>query len=277
VTSPRFLRRARPALGTLVEVGVRIPDEVGEGAALRWAGAAFRAAFRAIAAVESAMSAFDPASDVGRFNRARRGSAVRLSDETALVLRAARALARGSHGLFDVSQGTGAGAWSLSRDRGVTRLHKHRGAVRLDLGGIAKGHAVDRAFEALAGLARHGGAAWWVNAGGDLRVHGVRLPVRLRDERGGGARPWILLEGGALATSRFGPGARSRLAGAGPGERHVSVVSPRCLWSDGLTKVVALSGRTDHPLLRRHRATAWIHGGAVPAAQRPVPARTAAR
>jgi thiamine biosynthesis lipoprotein len=39
----------------------------------------------------------------------------------------------------------------------------------------------------------------------------------------------------------------------------VSVLSPRCLWSDALTKVVALSDRADEPLLGRYRATAWLH------------------
>ena len=100
----------------------------------------------------------------------------------------------------------------------------------------------------------------WVNAGGDLRVVGVDLPVQLRDEVAGGARPWLALREGALATSWFGPDARSRLAGADPAAtRHVSVVSPLCMWSDALTKVVALAGRTDLPLLARLGATAWLH------------------
>ncbi|HSB20494.1 MAG TPA: FAD:protein FMN transferase [Anaeromyxobacteraceae bacterium] len=261
MSPPRFLRRARPALGTLAEVGLRVPEEVEAGSAARWAEPLFRLAWRALAAVERTMSAFDAGSDVGRFNRARRGDSIPVGAETAGVLRAARWLERGSAGLFDVSLGTGPDAWSLRRREGAAFLRKHAGAVRLDLGGLAKGHAVDRAFEALASRLRgHRGMAWWVNAGGDLRVHGVRLPVLLRDERGGGARPWLELCDGALATSHYGPAARSRLSGADPaGERHVSVVSPRCLWSDGLTKVVALSGRPDHPLLARRGAVAWLH------------------
>lgn len=261
MSAPRFLRRARPALGTLAEVGLRLPDGMEAGAAARWAEPLFRLAWRALAAVERAMSAFDAGSDVGRFNRARRGDAIPVAAETAVVLRAARWLERGSGGLFDVSLGTGPGAWSLLRQGGAALLRKGSGAVRLDLGGLAKGHAVDRAFEALAARLRaQREAAWWVNAGGDLRVRGLRLPVHLRDERAGGARPWLELSEGALATSHYGPRARSRLAGADPAsQRHVSVLSPRCLWSDGLTKVVALSGRADHPLLGRRGAVAWLH------------------
>lgn len=261
MTAPRFIRRARPGLGTLVEVGVRIPEGLDQGSALGWADGMVRGAWQAVARVEGAMSPFEPGSDVWRFNQAPAGATLPVSVETAVVLRWAAALARDSGGRFDVSQGTGAGDWSLSRRRGGMRLHKHSGAVRLDLGGIAKGHAVDRAFEALAErLGDDPAAAWWVNAGGDLRVHGWEVPVRLRDEHGGGARPWLGLRDGALATSHFGPGARSALSGAGAeGHRHVSVLSPRCLWSDALTKVVALSDRADEPLLGRYRATAWVH------------------
>jgi thiamine biosynthesis lipoprotein len=39
----------------------------------------------------------------------------------------------------------------------------------------------------------------------------------------------------------------------------VSVAAPRCLWADALTKVVAISGDTAHPLLARHGAMAWQH------------------
>lgn len=261
MSARRFIRRARPALGTLVEMGLAVPDGMDEASAMRWAEPALQAGWQAMAEVERAMSAFDPASDIGRFNRARRGAAIPLSRETCLVLRAARSLWRASGGLFDVSGGTGARAWSLCGRGAAPGLRKRSGGVHLDLGGIAKGHAVDRAFEAVAGWLGDGPAvAWWVNAGGDLRVHGIDLPVHLRDERVGGARPWLRLRDGALATSHYGPSARVRLSGAGPGlERHVSVVSPRCLWSDALTKVVALSGRLDHPLLARHGAVAWLH------------------
>jgi hypothetical protein len=54
--------------------------------------------------------------------------------------------------------------------------------------------------------------------------------------RRGGARPFLALRRGALATSRFGPDACARLAGAAERARHVTVLAPRCLWSDALTK-----------------------------------------
>jgi thiamine biosynthesis lipoprotein len=243
----RLLRRARPALGTLVELGARAP-------AAEEAFAAFAKAWDALASVERALSVFDPRSDIGQFNSAAAGASIPICFETLFVLREALELHRESEGLFDITQGTGPTDWSIGGD---ARLRKHSASVRIDLGGIGKGHAVDRAFEAL--HAALDGAPCWVNAGGDLRVTGLDLPVHLRDEDGGGARPWMMFSDGALATSWFGPGARSRLTGASQA-RHVSVAAPRCLHSDALTKVVALCGRIDAPILSRHGATAWLHG-----------------
>jgi thiamine biosynthesis lipoprotein len=254
----RCVRRARPALGTLVEVGVLHAAAARPEPARR----AVEAAWGALAEVERALSAFVPESDIGRFNVAQGGEAIPTSPDGATVLAAAAALARETDGLFDISQGTGPRDWSLGSSAGVTYLYKHRDGVRLDLGGIGKGYAVDRAFEALVDALAGSRLEprCWVNAGGDLRVAGVDLPVQLRDEVDGGARPWLVLREGALATSWFGPGARSCLASPGVGDiRHVSVVSPLCLWSDALTKVVASTGRTDLPLLGRLGATAWLH------------------
>lgn len=252
------IRRARPALGTLVEIGVVLTSEARPADA----ESAIDAAWDALTQVEQALSAFVFTSDVGRFNTARAGEAVPVSGDGVVVLQAAAQLAEQTDGSFDVSQGTGPHDWSLGGDASGWTLHKWSDDVRLDLGGIGKGHAVDRTFAALVETLGHSTLEQrcWVNAGGDLRVVGVDLPVQLRDEVAGGARPWLALREGALATSWFGPDARSRLAGADPAAtRHVSVVSPLCMWSDALTKVVALAGRTDLPLLARLGATAWLH------------------
>jgi thiamine biosynthesis lipoprotein len=106
-----------------------------------------------------------------------------------------------------------------------------------------------------------------VNAGGDLRCHGLDLPIVLRDERGAGVQPWAMLRDGAMATSYFGEGARSQLSGAGPHpapQAHLSVAAPRAASADALTKVMALLGpqRQDvwvRDLLARHGAQVWFH------------------
>lgn len=231
-------RRARPLLGTLVEIGAPLGHE---------------AAFGAIAVLQARLSRFEPGSDIARFNALPAGGELRVSTVAAQALAAARQLQLASDGLFDISLGSGPEAWRLDGDR----LHKLTPDVVLDLGGIAKGQAVDLAVQALQAL---GASAGWVNAGGDLRVFGdLELPIRLRDEVGGGVREFARLRDGAFATSHYAPGSRSALSPPRPQQAHVSVAAPLCLWADALAKVVALSGRCDHPLLAHYDAAAWQH------------------
>jgi thiamine biosynthesis lipoprotein len=243
-----FERRARPLLGTIVEIGARSGSSF---------AAPVDAAFAEIDSLQRSLSRFDPASDIGRFNALAAGASLAPGAATLEVLAAAQTLFASSGGMFDISCGTAPDGWACHGDR----LHKLHPRTRLDLGGIAKGYAVDRAVQR---LIENGAVGGWVNAGGDLRVFGeVELPIVLRDESNGGSRPFVGLADGAFATSHYGTGARSRLSGSGAhaasGAAHVSVAAPLCLWADALTKVVALSGDTSHPLLARHGALAWLH------------------
>jgi thiamine biosynthesis lipoprotein len=238
-----FDRRARPLLGTIVDIGVR------SGAS---AVATIDAAFAEIDTLQRCLSRFDPASDIARFNALPAGASLAPRAATLELLDVAQALFATSAGLFDLSTGTAPNGWACHDGR----LHKLDTRTRLDLGGIGKGYAVDRAIQR---LIEHGATAGWVNAGGDLRVFGdIELPIALRDEASGGSRPFAALADGAFATSHYGAGTRSRLAGSAR-PAHVSVAAPLCLWADALTKVVALSGDTSHPLLARHGALAWLH------------------
>ncbi|HXD04731.1 MAG TPA: FAD:protein FMN transferase [Burkholderiaceae bacterium] len=234
-----FARRARPLLGTLVELG--LPASQSDRAELAW---------RAVERVQRCMSRFDADSDIARYNAAPARSRIDVRPCTARVLRAAREMERCSRGVFDVSLGTG--AWSLD---GLVLIKHHDGGL-IDLGGIAKGEAVDLAVRALRGA---GVTAGWVNAGGDLRVFGdIDLPVLLRNEDHGGATPWMRIGDGALATSHYAPGSRSQLHGR-IAQAHVSVAAPSCRLADALTKIVAATGDTRHPLLKDHGAQAWLH------------------
>jgi len=250
--SSSLVRRARPLLGTLVEVGV-CGEATSDHAALL---AACDIAFDAIAEVQCCLSRFDPASDIARFNALAPGASIDVRADTQIVLSAAQRLFTDSGGRFDVSLGSAPVGWRLQQGR----LHKLHGATRLDLGGIGKGHAVDRAVEA---LRRAGLAGGWVNAGGDLRSFGgATVELKLRDEQRGSVVDFGRLHDGAFATSCFGTGARSALCG---GRRevstrtHVSVAALSCLMADALTKVVAASGDVGHPLLARAHAQAWLH------------------
>jgi thiamine biosynthesis lipoprotein len=141
----------------------------------------------------------------------------------------------------------------------------------LDLGGIAKGFAVDVAIHE---LKRGGCVSGVVNAGGDLRRFGpVPAPVHLRREEG--LVQVAELRCGAIATSArhavhaerlaqplgsiFDP--RSCQAWIGPGA--VMVAAPTCVMADALTKVAALGGPDCEQLLARFGASALWDAGTM--------------
>ena len=243
-------RRAQPWLGTLVSIDVVVDDDRLD------VERAFASAFAVIARVHESMSAQRPASDVARFNAACRAELVTCDPWTIRVLRVASMLREASAGLFDVALGGGA-IYRIVDPRSVLKLD---GRGRLELGGIAKGYAVDRAVAALraAGVKRG-----LVNAGGDLRAFGKGAwPVALRGAAGGFA-----LERGAIATSQYRDGRSPHhddalIAPAASAVRRINrtitVAAPRCALADAMTKVVALTENARHPLLVQVGGQAWL-------------------
>lgn len=230
-------RRARPVLGTLVEVGGACD------------AATLDRAFDEISAVQAALSRFEPGSDVARFNALKAGEGIEVGEHARCVLTAAERLAQRTGGRFDVALGSG--RWALQGRRWI----KLDAGVNIDLGGIAKGHAIDHAIAALQAA---GCAAGWVNAGGDLRVYGdLQLRLQLRDEAQGGVRDFGHLHQAAFATSHFALGGRSTLAGGDGRACHLSVQAPTALWADALTKAMALGGGDE--LLHEFGARVWWH------------------
>lgn len=249
--SGRVVRRAQAWLGTLVSLTVAAPGKRQD----------LTPAFAAVARVHRAMSPHEAASDVARFNRAGAGERIVCDPWTVQVLRLALRLRQESGGLFDVSLGTARGdGYRVLDDRTVLKL----APGRIDLGGIAKGYAVDRAVLVLRACGIRRGM---VNAGGDLRAFGTGAwPVLVRPE-GRPVAAWIELERGALATSQYGCGLSPyrgdaliapTCAAVHAVDCTVTVAAPRCALADALTKVVALSGDAHHPLVRRAGGRAWL-------------------
>lgn len=261
-----MMKRLRPLLGTCVEIEV-------EGLEASRATSAIERAFAAVELVHRLMSAHCPDSDLSRINRDAWREAVVVHPWTLKTLRWAIVIHTATNGLFDCAVGHELGRYGLVAgcgfdtakqgslaDLGIARDGSVRLArsVALDLGGTAKGFAVDRAIATL----RISGARWArVNAGGDLRVIGDEpQPIHVRDA----ADPrWLRLSGflanGAIATSGTDAAidvATRRPIGDG---RTWSVIAPRCVVADALTKVVAQTGRTEAPWLARFGATAWAN------------------
>jgi thiamine biosynthesis lipoprotein len=202
-----------------------------------------------------------PDSDISRFNRAKKHSAIRCDPWTVRVLTLAALLQDVSGGLFDSAQGSG-----HFQIHDALHISKPDSATQLNVGGIAKGFAVDRM---VAGLRAHGIKSGYVNAGGDLRVFGQACwPIHLRTAQGLPATADIHLQRGSIASSVFVAGRSSFQNDALIDPQHqkiceknigVSVAAPRCVFADALTKVVALSGNIHHPALQSFHATAWVH------------------
>jgi len=252
--SRSLVRRAQPWLGTIVAIEV-----MAEGDAAH-AAPTFARAFAAVERVHEAMSLQSATSDVARFNTARNGAVVVCDPWTVNVLSLAHCLQRASAGLFDVALGTSRnGAYRIVDACSVVKL-----GGRIDLGGIAKGYAVDRAVLALRASGVERGL---VNAGGDLRAFGPGAwPIVVRTGQTD-AVVQIALERGAIATSQYRSGRSPHhddalISPAGSAvhaiDRTITVAAPRCALADALTKVVALSGNARHPMLHEMGGLAWL-------------------
>ena len=105
------------------------------------------AAFDLLDRLENELSRFIPNSDISRINHLAAGEQTRVSRWTMECLEIARQAYGDTAGAFDISLGTGFDRLQLApRD---CLVHATTGGVRLDLGGIGKGYAVDRMAEVL--------------------------------------------------------------------------------------------------------------------------------
>ncbi len=135
------LRRfSHEAMATVFEVYTPHQDE-------RYAAQAAQAAFDLTDRLERELSRFLPNSDIARVNTLAAAECTRVSPTTLECLVIARHLYDLTGGAFDVSIGTGLPLLELDADDLVVRA-TGRG-VRVDLGGIGKGYAVDLMAELL--------------------------------------------------------------------------------------------------------------------------------
>ena len=274
------IRRARPLLGTLVEISIGEPlDAIVEHA--------IDAAFETVARVHRLMSFHEDESDVGRLNRLAHQHPLAVDPWTFKVLEMAHELHQRSHKSFDITVARvlqlmrllpgstdPAASVALVVDTadaiellpGYYVRYRNPG-IQIDLGGLAKGFAVDRAVEV---LQDHGVRRGLVNAGGDLAGFGPDPHViHVRDPRD----PRQLICGievrnEALASSgrRFDPvhsATTSVAAIIDPSTNApvhtivgATVRAPSCMLADALTKVVMIQGEFAGPLLARYHANA---------------------
>ncbi len=192
---PTLVDESRVVMGSALRVAVWSNDRDG-------AMAATARVFDEFDRLDRLLSVWHPDSDVSRLNASAGQGPVRVGPETRRVLQAAVEAGRQTDGKFDVTFGALTDVWRFDHDQdnrvptssevaarlpfvdsaflsvddsqGTAQIQ--RAGVRVHLGGIGKGYAIDRA----AALLRDAGFQHFLlQAGGDLYAAGTR-----------GDRPW---------------------------------------------------------------------------------------
>lgn len=165
-SAPRVFGFEVPTMGTRGSIQIAATDSSSAAEAAQFALAAF-------SRVDSLMSNWTTTSEVARLNR-RAGQRLVVEPEVSRVLAAALTIGRESEGAFDITveplvrlwgflggtphvppaeaiedalRAVGSGRLRFDAETGV--LEEDSTSLRIDLGGIAKGHAVDEAARAL--------------------------------------------------------------------------------------------------------------------------------
>ena len=178
----------RQVMGTFARI-VAVADTEQQG------HSAIDTAFEKINSIEERMSDYDPDSLLSGVNRGAFQSPVIVDDELFEVLSASVEYSQLSHGTFDITVGPIVQLWRKAKETGIVPtqeqlqqagqsvgyqhlvLDAQNKTVRfakegmfLDLGGIAKGYAVDKAINILQQAGLKGGM---VDIGGNLRCFGT--------------------------------------------------------------------------------------------------------
>lgn len=269
------VERAWPVMGTMFVATVWGTDTV---VMLR----GLNAARDSVRLVDSLMSVYRPTSEISHINDRAGGAAMHVSPQTMHVLLHARRLWTASGGLFDPTVGPLVRAWGFQGDSGdrpsrarLDSLHAlvgyqrveldsvqssvrvTRAGVRLDLGGIAKGYALDLARAALADTRITGGM---VDLGGNVLVFGTppngkQWVIGIRHPR----HPdrvlgTVSIDSGAVATSgdyehfirihgvRYGHLIDPFTGYPRRGVMAATAIGPRGEWSDGVSGTLFLTG-----------------------------------
>jgi thiamine biosynthesis lipoprotein len=239
--------------------------------------------------VDNSMSDYKAESELSLVNNRADKEAVKVSEELSEVLEKSIEFSKETGGAFDITVGPLVDLFHKAEEEGVKpgeeeislakskvgfeklKLDKEKrtvqfaaGGMRLDLGGIAKGYAIDKAIEAIRTC---GGMGAMVDIGGDIRCFGVAPPERelwvigLQEP---GEQASSVIEGRlslileltdvAVATSgdyrrfvviegeRFGHIIDAR-SGAGSSKlRSVSIIAKTALDADALATAVSVMG-----------------------------------
>lgn len=264
---------SEPHMATTWRVIVYTPDEEA-------ACNAAKAAFEEIERLNKMLSDFDEESEISRLSQHAGEGPVPVSAELFQLLEKAVEINAKTDGAFDITVGPVVDLWKRAQRRkeppdpqklaaaqalvGISNMildakartvTLKKAGMSLDLGGIAKGYAVDRA---LALLKERGVTSALVAGGGDIGVSdappgeaGWKIDIQQLNKEGVSPAS-LLLKNAAVSTSgdaeqhldangkRYSHLVDPRTGKPLEGRRSFSVVAPNCTTSDGLTKASVL-------------------------------------
>lgn len=264
--------QARYLMGTICTVTAAGPDS------LRCAHAV-RHAFEAMKEVDRLMSLYRPESSLSRLNRTGHAAWVVVEPSLFDVIASAQEYARLSEGAFDATVGPLVRLWGFFEKRGHLPLSEAEAGVRdrvgyghvlvdstrravrfdrpgveIDLGGIAKGYALDRAAQALrsegiettridvgGNLFILGGPAW-IGVAHPLARDSLLCRVEVRDQAvstSGSSENFFVFEG-VRYSHIFDP--RTGRPVSNNGLLSVTVVAPEGMASDALSTAAFVMG-----------------------------------
>ena len=270
-------REFRYLMGTSVQVAAFGRDETARRIAID-------EAFAAMVEVDRLMSNYRGDSELSRLNAWAARAAVRVSDPLFAVLDAARRVSVASHGAFDVTVGPLVKSWgffdkrphvpaaselaairplvdyrNLIIDARERTVRFTRPGVEIDLGGIAKGFAVELAANVL----RRHGLSGMVDAGGNQYLLGT-LPGKhvwtigiTHPDRAGDLLGEVDVREGSVSTSsgsanflvaggrRYGHILDPRSLQPSAAALSVTIVSPDATLGDAMSKAVFVLGPKD--------------------------------
>ncbi|MBX7209631.1 MAG: FAD:protein FMN transferase [Verrucomicrobiaceae bacterium] len=264
-------------MGTLFRITLYASDK-------ETAEAASTAARTRVEALNAALSDYLPESEINRLsNSSGHGTPVHVSDDLWNVLALSQSLADKTDGAFDVTVGPLVKTWKHARRNGklpaaelLERMRARTGwrnmildavhhtvelrvpDMQLDVGGMAKGYAVD---EALKVLRRHGVTRALVAAGGDIAASGAppgeagwRIMITPLDAEGAPPPRFVMLRNSAVSTSgdthqrveidgvRYSHIVDPRTGLGITDHSLVSVLAPNCTTTDLLETTVTVLG-----------------------------------
>jgi thiamine biosynthesis lipoprotein len=257
--SPAPLHRQRFAMWTVVDILAYHPSR-SEGEA------AIAKALDEVERLDGILSNYEPESDISKLVRDARHKAVAVDASLFEIIQKSAELSTRSQGRFDVTIGPLLKVWKKAKeeDRKPTseelaaaqkcvgydkiestppdRILIRSDCVEIDVGGIGKGYAVERAMNILRAAGIRNAL---INAGSSAIAAigappgGKGWPVRFI-EGGSGSRS-LLLEDASIATSEQTGSIIDPLTGSPTSERMtVSVIAPSATLSDGLSTTLLL-------------------------------------